>query len=392
MPRSQWHAARRESFRAARPLAAVSVPLSEAVGRVAASDVSALCDVPHYASSAMDGWAVAGAPPWRLLDGNGVASAPLESGQARTIVTGGLIPPNAVGVLRSEHGAVRTEGGVVLLDRNADARADEPATDEHVRPAGEEVTASDTVIHAGTVLNPAHIAVAAVCGHDEVSVLPRPSVSLVLTGDEVVTSGIPEPGHVRDSFGPQLPSFIALLGGEVTASTRLPDNLELLVAAIIANPDADLVITTGGTGGSDVDHLHAALAELGATTHIEGVAMRPGGPSLLAELPDGRFLVCLPGNPLAAMIGLLTLAQPLIAGLAGLPEPVLGSVTTGRELTGRPGLVRLLPYRLRDGVAVKSQWFGSGMLRGLAEADGVLIAPSPGAAEGEDVETIPLPW
>ena len=376
----------------ARPLPPVSVPLGEAVGRVAAGDVIALCDVPHYASSAMDGWAVAGAPPWRLLDGSGSASAPLESGQARTIVTGGLIPQDADGVLRSEHGAVRTEGGVVLLDRNADARADEPAAKEHVRPAGEEVTASDTIIHAGTVLNPAHIAVAAVCGHDEVSVLPRPRVSLVLTGDEVVTSGIPEPGHVRDSFGPQLPSFIALLGGEVTASTRLPDNLELLVAAITAHPDADLVITTGGTGGSDVDHLHAALSELGATIHIEGVAMRPGGPSLLAELPDGRFLVCLPGNPLAAMMGLLTLAQPLIAGLAGLPEPALGSVITGRELTGRPGLVRLLPYRLRDGVAVKSRWFGSGMLRGLAEADGVLIAPSSGAAEGENVAAIPLPW
>src|SRR6185312_7307448 len=186
MPRSQWHAARRESFRAARPLPPVSVPLSEAVGRVAASDVTALCDVPHYASSAMDGWAVAGAPPWRLLDETGPASAPLESGQARTIVTGGLIPQDAVGVLRSEHGAVSTEDGVVLLDRNADARADEPAANEHVRPAGEEVTASDTIIHAGAVLNPAHIAVAAVCGHDELSVLPRPSVSLVLTGDEVV--------------------------------------------------------------------------------------------------------------------------------------------------------------------------------------------------------------
>src|SRR6185312_14450954 len=151
MPRPQWRAARQESFRAARPLTPVSVALSEAVGRVAASDITALCDVPHYASSAMDGWAVAGEPPWRLLDGNGPASAPLESGQARTIVTGGLIPRGATGVLRSEHG----------------------------RPAGEEVTASDTIIHAGTLLNPAHVAVAAVCGHDELLVLPRPRVSLV---------------------------------------------------------------------------------------------------------------------------------------------------------------------------------------------------------------------
>ena len=402
MPRAEWHAARQESFRAARALPATAVPLDAAVGRTAARDIVALCDVPHYASSAMDGWAVAGEPPWRLVDrrlvdrhsadGHGVESRAISGGQARTIVTGGLIPEGADGVLRSEHGTIRIDAGVELLERGPDARADEPAANEHVRPAGEEVTASDTVIRAGTVLNPAHIAVAAVCGHDELSVLPRPRVSLVLTGDEVVVGGIPEPGHVRDTFGPQLPSFVAMLGGEVTASTRLPDRLDLLVAAIDEHPDAHLVITTGGTGTSEADHLHSALAELGAEIRIGGVAMRPGGPILLAELPDGRLLVCLPGNPLAAMMGMLTLAQPLLAGLSGRPEPVLGSVATGRELTGRPGLVRLLPYRLQDGMAMKSRWFGSGMLRGLAEADGVLISPPPGAAAGDTVETIPLPW
>ncbi len=387
MPRSEWHAARTESFRAAQPQAAVPIPLGAAVGRIAASDIVALCDVPHYASSAMDGWAVAGEPPWQI-----VTDTALTSGRARVIVTGGLVPSGTDGVLRSEHGVIRTDTGGEVLERGADARRDEPRTNEHVRPAGEEVTISDIIIRAGTTLNPAHIAVAAVCGYDELSVLPRPRVSLVLTGGEVVESGIPEPGHVRDSFGPQLPSFVALLGGEVIASTRLPDRLELLIAAIDAHPDAQLIITTGGTGSSEVDHLHTALAELGAAIEIEGVTMRPGGPSLLAKLPDGRFIVGLPGNPLAAMMGMLTLAQPLIAGLAGLPEPALGSVATGRELTGRPGLSRLLPYRMEDGLATKSQWFGSGMLRGLAEADGVLVSPPSGAARGDTVEAIPLPW
>jgi molybdopterin molybdotransferase len=389
--RPDWDTARRWSFLAATPLDPIAVPLREAVSRTVANDVVALCEVPHYASSAMDGWAVAGPAPWRVV--NARALAP---GEASPIVTGGLVPAGASGVLRSEHGAVidtgTGTGDAALLERNSAAREDEPRAGEHVRPAGEEVGMAETVIRAGTVLNPAHIAVAAVSGHDELSVLPRPRVGLVLTGDEVVESGIPAPGHVRDTFGPQLPAFVAMLGGVVTASRRLPDDLGLLVSTVDAQQDTEVVITTGGTGASAADHLRSALRELKAEILIDGVAMRPGGPSLLAKLPDGRFLIGLPGNPLAAMMGMLTLARPLLAGLAGAAEPSLGSVITGRELTGRPGLSRLLPYRLEDGVAMKSRWFGSGMLRGLAEADGVLISPPPGAHAGEAVQMLALPW
>lgn len=383
--RPDWHAARAYVYRVTQALAPQSVPLRDCVGRTLAADLIALCDVPHYASSAMDGWAVAGEAPWRLISGRA-----LGPGEAAPIVTGGLVPAGARAVLRSEHGVLRSDGAV--LDRNEQAAADEPRDDDNVRPAGEEVAQSDTVFPAGTRLNPAHVAVAAVCGHDELVLRPEPRVGLVLTGDEVVESGIPEPGHVRDTFGPQFPALVRLLGGIVVAQRRLPDDLERLVAAIAGERDTDVVITTGGTGRSNVDHLHTALNRLDAVLLIDGIAMRPGGPSLLARLPDGRFVVGLPGNPLAAMMGVLTLAQPLLAALAGAAEPQLGSVVTGRELTGRPGLHRLLPYQLVDGVAAKSRWFGSGMLRGLASADGVLISPPAGAHTGEPVGTLPLPW
>ncbi|WP_349897457.1 molybdopterin molybdotransferase MoeA [Parafrigoribacterium soli] len=385
LERPDWDTARHEAFLAAAALPAVAVPLSAAIGRTAASDIVARCEVPHYPSSAMDGWAVSGAAPWRL-----VSSDSLAHGEARPIVTGGLVPEGTDGILRSEHGTVTDDGA--LLDRNDRARNDEPTDRENVRPAGEEVAMSDTVVRAGTALNPAHIAVAAVCGHDELLVLPTPAVGLVLTGNEVVEHGIPAAGHVRDTFGPQLPACVAMLGGEVTSSTRLPDELGLLVAAIERLSDVQVIITTGGTGTSDVDHLHAALQQLEARILIGGVAMRPGGPSLLAVLPDGRFVVGLPGNPLAAMMGVLTLVRPLLAGLAGGMEPTLGTVVTASGLRGRSGLSRLLPYQLQDGVAQTSQWFGSGMLRGLAEADGVLVAPGAGAAAGETVPVLPLPW
>lgn len=385
--RPDWHTARSFCHHVATALPAEDVTLELASGRTAAEDISARCDVPHYDSSAMDGWAVCGPAPWRL-----VTESRLDPGEAAAIVTGGLMPDHALGVLRREHGdCLTTEDSTTVLTPNAQAAAGEPHAAEHIRPAGEEVAKGEVVIPAGTVLNPVHVAIAAGCGYDSVAVIRRPTVGLILTGNEVVLAGVPSPGHVRDSFGPQLPSLVAMLGGTVTSNQHLPDDLSLLHTAI-AETDADVLVTTGGTGGSSVDHLHAVLRELHAELLIDGVAMRPGAPNLMARLSDGRFLVGLPGNPLAAMIGILTLLQPLLAGLSGTAAPVLGSVVSGQDLAGKNGIDLLLPYRLGDGLAIKSAWTGSGMLRGLAEADGILVIPSVGTSAGESVETVRLPW
>lgn len=380
-----WHAARHYCYQVAAPLASQTLKLQEAVGRIAARAVEALCPVPHYDSSAMDGWAVSGAAPWTLL-----STSSLEHGQATTVLTGGLIPSGCEAVLRSEHGIVRHGDTGELLEGHG-ARTDEPRPGEHIRRAGDEARIGDTVIAAGTVLNPAHIAVAAVCGHDHLEVVGIPDVALLLTGDEVIESGVPKPGYVRDSFGPQLPSVIAMLGGRVSCAQRLGDDLAASTAAI-NNARVDVIITTGGTGDSSADHLHAALHDLGAHILIDGVSMRPGSPSLLARLPDGRFLVGLPGNPLAAMVGVLTLVEPLLAALSGDHEPELGSVTVHNDLAGRTATSRLLPYRLEGGEAVQSQWQGSGMMRGLAGAAGFLVCPPDGVAAGGEAETLGLPW
>lgn len=384
----QWHTAREHSYRVPTMLPARRVALAEAIGETLAEDVVALCDVPHYASSAMDGWAVAGSPPWLLVGG-----ARLQAHEATPIVTGGLVPDGTDAVLQSEYGIEQDAANGRTVTPAAEVGAGGLPAGRHVRPAGEEVRISDTVVKAHTLLNPAHISVCAVCGHDDLPVLARPRVRLVLTGNEVVEAGIPEPGHVRDTFGPQLPALIRMLGGIVTSSSRLGDDRDLLVAALERDQEAsEVIITTGGTGSSSADHLHPALEQLGATLLIDEIAMRPGGPNLLARLADGRFLVGLPGNPLAAMMGILTIAQPLLAGLRGAAEPRIGTVTVAHDLDGRPGRSRLAPYRIVDGVAEPSRWFGSGMLRGLAEADGVLVCPPEGVRAGESVDSIPLPW
>ncbi|TAM66060.1 MAG: molybdopterin molybdenumtransferase MoeA [Microbacteriaceae bacterium] len=385
--RADWHAARRLAYRLPSALGAETVPLAEAIGRRSANGITALCDVPHYASSAMDGWAVAGDAPWRLVE-----SGPLQSGEATRIVTGGLIPAGARAVLRSENGIANER----VLERGPEASAGEPVDGMHIRPPGEEARRGEQVSPAGIVLNPAHIAVAAVCGNDTLEVVQQVQVCLILTGDEVVTEGIPAPGRVRDSFGPQLPALLAMFGAVVGSKQRLPDRLDALVDALSgtcpSTADSRLVVTTGGTGRSDADHLHQALNRVGARILIDGIAMRPGGPSLLAVLPDGRYLLGLPGNPLAAMMGLFTLLPPLLAGLLGGPEPTLEHVTAGRALADGRGRTRLIPYLLEHGRAVPTGWHGSGMLRGLADADGVLVCPSSGASAADTLEAINLPW
>lgn len=395
---ADWHQAHELCHEIATALPAEQVPLDgvgghSVVGRTLAADLVALCDVPHYASSAMDGWAVAGVGPWRLVETPELPdTTELSDGQATPIVTGGLVPVGAISIVRSEHGAV-TDGPSPELSLLSDVPPGTPIAGRNIRRIGEEVQRSDVVIRAGTVLNPAHIAVAAVCGHDVVTVHRVPRVALVLTGDEVVTSGVPAPGFVRDTFGPQLPALIGMLGGMSVSTRRIDDSLQTTLDAIGDNTDgADLIITTGGTSRSRVDHLHPALKELGATLLVDGVNMRPGAPSLVARLPDGRFLIGLPGNPLAAMTGMLSLAQPLLARLLGRVRPKLGQTVLGHELSPAGGSSRLIPYRLVEGRAVQSEWLGSGMLRGLAEADGILICPPAGAHSGDELETLPLPW
>jgi molybdopterin molybdotransferase len=381
----EWHAARALGTAAASALPTETVPLNEAVGRVLAADVLALCDMPHYASSAMDGWAVCGDGPWTLTTGR------LAPGLAAIVMTGGIIPDGADAVLRSESGAVQGNAGHSVLSSTSTTGEPHPA--QHIRVAGNEARESDVVLTAGTPLNPAHIAVAAGSGHDTLPVIGRPRIALLFTGDEVVESGIPRPGQVRDSFGPQLPAVLRMLGGTVVSEGRVRDDLASTVDALGAGPgDSDVVVTTGGTGDSDVDHIHAALRSIGAELLIERVAMRPGGPTLLARLPDGRLVVGLPGNPLAAMMGVLTLVEPVLAALGGAPAPAVGAVAAAAALPGRPGSSILVPYRILDGRAVANPWLGSGMMRGLADAAGVLIVPPAGIRAGETVEAVGLPW
>jgi molybdopterin molybdotransferase len=168
-----------------------------------------------------------------------------------------------------------------------------------------------------------------------------------------------------------------------------PEGAGVPVPAVLP---ADVVITTGGTGRSGTDHLRQAVADLGGRLIIDGVAMRPGHPVVLAELPDGRFVLGLPGNPLAAMMALSTVGEPLLAALGHGKMPAVQEVQCGTTIEPDPGRTRLMPFRLLYGMASPAQHTGPGMMRGLASADGVMIVPPHGVQLGEPVPAFALPW
>ncbi|MEH0110469.1 molybdopterin-binding protein [Tersicoccus sp. MR15.9] len=408
-----WSRARELAHGSVQPLVPETVPVDRAIGRVLAADVAAVAPVPHVDSAVMDGWAVSGAGPWTVLEADAapghtaedavlarmrwIRGLTLDEDQAVQVSAGALVPSGTAAVLVRDRGRVDEAGRLTRADH---AGEDGPAPGEHVRRAGEEAEPGDVVLTAGTLLSPAHLAWASSCGLDTLAVLRRPRVTLVITGAGLEQHGVPEAGTVRDVLGPHLGSYVEALGGLVIGTHHVGLDDRALLAQLgtdaqdehqIREATGDVVVTTGGTGTHSRREVRGALAAAGAEILIDGVAVQPGHPLLLARLADGRMLVALPGHPLAAMTGMLTLVEPLLAGLAGADLPRPGHVRLGADLPA--GLrTRLIPYTLDDGVALPSPWRAAGMLRGFAEADGVLVCPRDGAETGDVLEELTLPW
>nr|WP_232524437.1 molybdopterin molybdotransferase MoeA [Nocardiopsis gilva] len=379
------------------------VALRDTLGATLAADLVALVGVPAYDTAAMDGYAVAGRGPWvvrgRVLAGATERLGDLQPGEAVEIATGAPVPGGTEAVVPYE--AALTEEVVGSAD---DARADEgrvgSATDagsvtwvrgeidpgRHVRRVGEDTPAGAAVAAEGTIITPAVVGLAASLGHDTLTVR-RPKVDVLVSGDEITDIGIPAPGQVRDAIGPVLPGLVEWGGGATGGVVRVRDTFAEMMSALRASADsgADVIAVCGASSKGPADHLRDALATLGATPVVDGVACRPGHPQLLAHLGDpsspGPVVVGLPGNPNAALVAAATLLVPLLAAMADRPDPCSDSALPScLPIEGRirPHYrdTRLAAVRVERGaVAHVVGHDRPGSLRGAAMADALAVIP-----------------
>jgi molybdopterin molybdotransferase len=385
-----WAAARAAAHAAGAAAAPppVTVPLMEADGLTLAAPLVTLTDLPAFPTSSVDGWALRGPGPWRVTGrvlAGGVPAPLAGDGTCVEIATGAMVPEGAEHVLRVEES--RREGDTVRGT---------PRPQPEWRATGEEARRGEELLPAGTPVTPGVLGLAAATGYDALPVRPAPLAALLVFGDELLTVGPPGAGRVRDSLGPQLPGWLRRASaacGPVVGPVE--DTLDAHVAALRTALDsgARVVCTTGGTMHGPVDHLHPALAALGAEYVVNTVAVRPGFPMLLAALPGGRFVAGLPGNPQSAVVAFASLVAPLLAGLQGRPLPGLRPVVLGTPVPGRGDFTHLALARLdADGRAHPLPHAGSAMLRGLSRAAGfVAVAPGTTGEAGATLPLVPLP-
>jgi molybdopterin molybdotransferase len=360
--------------------------LLEAAGRVLAEAVAADRDIPPLTNSAMDGYAVRGADvaqaqqgsPARLrvvgeVAAGHVSPAHVEPGTTVRIMTGAPLPAGADTVVRFED--TRRDGDWVEVLKA-------PSVGANVRPAGEDVRAGQVVLRPGQVLRPQEIGMLAAVGRVDVTVVRRPRVAILATGDEVVSPDqAPGPGQIRDANSYTVAAQVRAFGGVPLLLGVAHDREELVRRGIreALARKADLIITSGGVSVGDFDLVKQVLAAEGEM-HFWSLNMKPGRP-LAFGVVDGVPLLGLPGNPVAAMISTELFARPALLKMQGFTDwshpAVLARLPA--PIARKDGRRHYLRVRLRETDAGYEATLtgeqGSGILNSLVQADGLAVIP-----------------
>lgn len=374
-------------------LAAESVPLREARGRVLREDVTAPFDTPEADNSAMDGYAVraddiAGAPVSLRVTGvvpaGHVATERVEPGTAMRIMTGALLPAGADTVVHVEI----TDGGtdVVQIHQTSPRGA-------NVRARGEDMRAGATVLTAGTSIRAAEVGVLASVQRTTVRVGRRPVVAILSTGDELVDVDEPRaPGKVVNSNAYAMEALVGEAGAIPRVLGIVGDTREATIAALEKALESDFVITTGGVSVGAFDFVKDALTALGAETKFWRVAMKPGKPVIFSTLGD-RVIFGLPGNPVSCMVSFHLFVLPALRKAMGR-DGDLFHPTIRVRLTAplKAAADRRIYYRVRIDsslAAAPMRAQGSGVLTSMAGANGLaIVEPNESAVAGDLVRAL----
>ncbi len=382
------------------PVAATSefVSMHRADGRIAADDFLAKNDLPPFANSAVDGYAVrfqdlaVEGPSLLEVRGRlaaGSAETVNAAGRAVRIFTGAAMPPDADTVFMQED--VTVEGDRVRLPPGLKRGA-------NMRPPGEDVAAGSRIISQGRRLKPQDIALAAATGHKKLTVRRSLRVALLSTGDELVEPGGKlGPGAIYDSNRLMLSALLARFGAKVLDFGIMRDDPEALAKRLAeAAEQNDLILSSGGVSLGEEDHVKAAVEAAGRMVFWK-LAIKPGRPLAMGVVGGAPF-VGLPGNPAAAYVTFAFFVRPLLAHLAGEvlapPMPLrVRSTFTQKKRPGRREYVRVSVSRAADGIleARKFPKEGAALLSSLTTSDGVaeLADDAINVSEGEMIAFYP---
>ena len=363
-----------------RPMQSESIWFQEAVGRILAEPVVAPHDVPSFANSAMDGFAVragdvsASGAVLRVLEdvaAGQVASVAVGQGEAIKIMTGAPMPDGADTVVRVEDTEEEDDRVRILTS---------PAPGTSVRLPGGDVAAGAVVFPAGTRLTEAHLGVLATIGAVRPTVARQPRVAVMSTGDELVPPETEElaPGMIRDSNRPMLLALVAGSGSEAVDYGRIPDNADVLRAALGgAAVEADVIVTSGGVSMGEYDVTKAVLRDE-ADVDFYPVAMKPGKPQGFGTVGGTPFFG-LPGNPVSVLVSFEQFVRPALLAMKGATavlRPRVGGVA-GEDFESDPAKEEFIRVRLAHDThpptVFQTGGGGSHVLSGVANADAFAV-------------------
>ena len=371
------------------------VVLEKADGRVTSSDIASPMDVPPFARSAMDGYAVisadtagasAGAPARltiveRIYTGQTPRFA-VARGTCAEIATGAPLPDGADAVVMVEQ---TTPAGAAHVDIQSPA-----AAGQNIGRRGADMSAGALVLRRGDVLNPGRIGAVAAIGCGEIEVYARPRVAILSTGNEVVEPGASlGPGQIFDVNRFTLASIVEAHGGIADAKRPVDDSVESLGAALDACADADIVVFSGGSSVGERDLIVDLVASRGEMI-FHGIAVKPGKPTAFARLRGrGTPFFGMPGNPTSCLSNAYVLLVPFLRAVGRLP-PRPGRtvrVPLGRRIVSQAGRLQFYTVKIENGVALPA-FKGSGEITSLSQADGYIQIPAEQSVveEGDDVE------
>ena len=393
-----WRQARR-LLAAVDQLPPIAVPLHAAVGAVLVAPITAPTDIPVGDAAVDHGWAVAGQGPWTVVsaeDSGGLASLP--GGHAVAVGIGDPLPEGATAVVRRGEAVIDIAPHRVRLQM-ADADG-QPAAHPGlatfgagIQPQGADARQGQRLLTAGPVVTPATVGLAAAVGRDDLTVIPPPSVTVLLPNYGLARRGPLRPGRQRDIVADLLPSWIEAGSARLMPTVAVPARADEIAEAV-ADSSADVIVVAGGLEPGIPEAVVEAGQRLAPHPLVAGLSVAPGGETAVYPLPGERYLIALPGRPAAAAAGLAVVLEPLLAALSGRHstgdevEALLSAPVAAGPVT------RLVPGILRRSELVfqvhPQPWSGPAGMQALAAADGLIVVEA-GTQTGSLVPLLPLP-